>query len=148
MNRFQGDPRLILTANGSTIKFIGGQPVMDGGWENYVLIALLTRPGWCGNALFDDPSQKIGSDFEEANELPITVDNNDKVRVAAKLALANMETDSLVSRVEVEVTNPVGFARQTRILIIAPGGDVQELLIIKNGLNWLVQARDPAHKKV
>lgn len=148
MNRFQGDPRLILTADGSTLKFKGGQPVMDGGWENYVLIALLTRPGWCGNTLFDDPSQQIGSDFEEANELPITIENNDKVREAAKRALANMETDSLVSRIEIEVTNPFGYARQTRILITSPGGDVEELFIVKNGLNWLAQATDPAYKRI
>jgi hypothetical protein len=148
MSRFQGDPRLIITPDGSTLRFKGGQPVMDGGFENAVLISLFTRPGWVGNALFDDPAQRIGSDYEEANELPITIENNDRVREAAKRALANFETDNLVERIDIEVTNPFGHARETTILITAPGGSVQELSILKNGLNWLVQANDPAHKRL
>ena len=148
MNRYQGDPRLVLTPNGSTLSFKGGQPVMDGGFENAVLISLFTRPGWVGNVLFDDPSQKIGSDFEEANELPITLQNNDKVREAAKRALANMETDNLVEKIDIEVSNPSGHIRQTTILITAPGGSIQELSVLKNGLNWLIQANDPAYKRI
>lgn len=147
-DRFQGDPRIILTPDGSTLKFKGGQPVMDAGLENYVLIALFTHPGWCGNVLFDNPSQKIGSDFEETNELPITISNNEIVREAAIRALGNMQTDGLAESVVVEVTNPFGSARQTKILITPPGGNVRELLLTKNGLNWLAQANDPAYKRI
>jgi hypothetical protein len=37
---FQGDPRLFLDKNGAYIAFSGGQPVMDRGFENVVLILL------------------------------------------------------------------------------------------------------------
>ena len=121
---------------------------MDGGWENYVLIALFTRPGWCGNVLFDDPKQKIGSDFEEANLQPITVRTNNDVREAAKRALAKMESDGLASSVEVEVTNPSGRQRQTRVRVVSPDGRTGELLITKHGLNWIIQATDPAYLKI
>lgn len=148
MNRFQGDPRVFLTANGATLIFKGGQPIMDGGWENYVLIALFTRPGWCGNVLFDDPAQKIGSDFEEANQSPITARSDNDVREAAKRALANMESAGLASRVDVDVTNPSGRQRRTRVRVTSPDGRTGELLITKHGLNWIIQATDPAYLKI
>ena len=147
MNRTQGDPRLFLTERGATIKFIGGQPVMDGGWENYVLISLFTRPGWVGNVLFDKPSQRIGSDFEETAEQAITIDSLADLEESGKRALADMIADGLAEKVEVIASNPSGDIRNVRILITPPGKDVEELLLTKHGLNWLVQANDPAHKR-
>ena len=46
---FDGDPKLILTQNGATLQYLGGQPVLDRGVENQATIALFTAPGWCGN---------------------------------------------------------------------------------------------------
>ena len=148
MSIFDGEPRLFLTEKGATIKFVGGQPIMDAGLENYVLLALFTKPGWWGNALFDDPNEELGSDFEEANLLPITSANFAKVEEAGKRALASMENTNLAESIEVETTNPSGYIRQTSIKITQPGGTIRELLVIKNGLNWLFQAGDPAHLKV
>lgn len=148
MNRLQGDPRLILTENGATLKFIGGQPVMDGGLENHVLIALYTRPGWCGNVLFDKPSRKIGSDFEETAEQAITVDSLSDLEESGKRALADMVSDGLAEKVEVEATNPSAKNKNVRILITPPGKDAIEFLFTQHGQNWLNQANDPAHKRI
>ena len=63
---YQGDPKIILTENGATLKFVGGQPVMDRGLENFALISLLTKTGWAGNFFIRAEADKIGSDFEEA----------------------------------------------------------------------------------
>ena len=70
---FQGDPYITITADGSTITYIGGQPVMDRGVENQAMIALFTREGWIGNAVISDPDEQIGSDFQEAHNQPITL---------------------------------------------------------------------------
>ena len=70
---YQGDPRLFLDSDGSFLKFTGGQPVMDRGLENIVLISLFTRPGWPGNVLFQDENQKIGSDFLDIANQSITL---------------------------------------------------------------------------
>ena len=148
MTGFQGDPAMFLTDKGATLIFKGGQPVMDAGWENYVLISLFTRPGWAGNVLFDNPAQQIGSDFEEVNELPITVDSFVRVEESAKRALAQMEEDGFAELIQVTSSNPSGRRRDTRILIKPPGESIQELLLIKNGLNWLAQINSPAHLKV
>lgn len=121
---------------------------MDGGWENYALIALFTRRGWVGNVLFDDPDQKIGSDFEVLHEEAITLRNLNDIEEAAKRALGNMEKNGLASSVLVETVNRSAQIRETRIRITAPGGEEGELLITNNGLNWLIQATDPAHLKV
>ena len=148
MSRFQGDPRLILTANGSTIRFVGGQPIMDAGVENYILISLFTLPGWCGNFLMQTPEQRVGSDFEIEAAKPITKKSQNDVKEAAERALADGVSSGLFASVSVEVTNPTGLMRYVRIIVASPGGELTDILLIQNGLNWLAQATDPAYKKI
>ena len=148
MSRFQGDPFLILGPSGSTLKFKGGQPVMDGGLETPVSIALFTAPGWVGNDLFDNPDQKIGSDFEEKAKRAITLSSLNDTREAAERALAPLISSNVASSIEVTVTNPSSRDLRVRILITPPGGDVQELLLTRHGLNWIIQGNDPAHLQV
>jgi len=138
---------MILTANGSTIRFYGGQPVMDAGVENYILICLFTLVGWCGNFLMEKPEQRVGSDFETEAAKPITKRSQNDVKEAAERALADGVSSGLFSSVSVEVTNPSGLMRYVRIVVSSPGGET-ELLLIQNGLNWLAQATDPAYKKI
>jgi len=140
----EGDPRLILTENGSKLNFIGGQPTMDQGLENMVLISLFTSPGWPGNALFDNPDEKIGSDFEQSALAAINLDTLNRIRNAAERAL----TDPIFGDVTVEVTNPVSHRIDVKILIKPPGSDVFQLLIQKNGLNWVAQIENPASRRI
>jgi len=145
-NRFQGDPAIKITESGASMKFIGGQPVMDQGLENAVTISLFTKPGWWGNALIRDDNKKIGADFERVR---VTVDLqtiNDYAD-AARQALKWMKDSNLASRVEVTVTNPRTDWIKTQIDIYPPGQDLQSLLFLKNGLNWISQAVNPAHKR-
>jgi phage gp46-like protein len=145
---FQGDPRLILGADGATIKFVGGQPVMDGGLENYVLIALFTKPGWVGNIFFDDPLQKIGSDFEEVSSRAITLTSLNDTEEATERALEDMKTSGLAESIIVEASNPSGDQLKLLITITRPNQDAQELTLTRNNLNWQMQISDPAHKKI
>ena len=48
-NRFQGDVAVSITEDGAKMKFINGQPVMDQGLENAVLISLFTKKGYFEN---------------------------------------------------------------------------------------------------
>lgn len=145
---FQGDVRLILTPNGSTIKFVGGQPVMDGGVETYIIILLFTAPGWCGNILLDDPNQKIGSDFEEIASRAITVKSLMDLEKAAELALARMVETGLAESVEAEASNPSGQERKIIIRVKRPNGNIEAFRLSKNQINWEFQRNDPAYKKV
>lgn len=133
---FQGDPRLFLNEEGSRLIFTGGQPAMDAGLENLALISLFTAPGWAGNTLFDNPDQKIGSNFEEAARQPITLSALNNVRDAAEKALQS----EAFGKVTVDVSNPVSQRINVRILIEPPGADIKVLLLTKNGLNWQAQA--------
>jgi hypothetical protein len=141
MDIYQGDPRLFLTADGARLQFTGGQPVLDRGLENLALISLFTRPGWCGNDLFDDPNQRIGSDFEEATNQPITLAALNDIRDAAEKAMDN----PAFGRVTVDVQNPHSYRLNIVIRVEPPGQDIKLLLITKNGLNWTAQALDPAY---
>lgn len=132
---YGGDPRLTLSPEGADLTYVDGQPVMDAGLENYVLISLFTRPGWCGNLLLS-PAQRIGSDFEEACAKPITLTGLADIANAAERAL---KSDYFTS-VKVTITNPQA---NWLSLVITLGG--RTVTLDRRGLLWQAQADDPAH---
>ena len=135
---FQGDPRLILGPSGSRLQFTGGQPLMDRGLENLVLISLFTQMGWSGNVLL---GTSIGSDFEEATNQPITLQALNRIRDAAEKALDS----PLFGTVTVTVLNPVGHRLDIHILIEHPGLTIR---LTRDGGAWSFQVSDPAYTKV
>lgn len=134
----QGDPKLILTADGSRLQFTGGRPLMDQGLENLAFISLFTRPGWVGNQLIKSP---IGSDFEEAADQPITRQSLNRVRDAAVRALDS----PLFGGVIVEVLNPAGHRLNVNVLIRRTGAALQ---LSREGGAWFYQTTDPAYLKI
>lgn len=147
-DRYQGDPKLILTEEGADLVYKGGQPEMDRGLENAALISLHTRPGWAGNVLFRKASEQLGSKYEAANEAPITLTAFNNIRNAAKSALQWMIDSKVASTVEAKTNNPTGKKMVTVVLIKPPSQDPLILLQTKNGLNWISQKLDPANLRV
>ena len=146
-NRYQGDPAIKITEDGAEMKFTGGQPEMDHGLNNYVLIALGTKKGWWGNALISSPDRQIGSNFDRQRTVVENDTINDTTDDADK-ALKPMIDTGLASEIEITVTNPNMNYILTDIKIYPPGQDVNELLILQNGLNWIAQAQDPTHERL
>jgi phage gp46-like protein len=144
MNIFSGDPYITISENGSRLHFKGGQPVMDQGLENMVLISLFTRRGWAGNSLFRDLEQQIGSDFLDVAEQPTTLRNLSDLEQSAIRALKS----SVFGRVTATATNPESNIKKISILIEPPGQDSKTIILTKNGQNWQFQAENPAYKRV
>ena len=129
---FQGDPRLFLTEDGASLTFLSGQPAMDvNGYINTALISLFTRRGWCGNAIFEDVNQHIGSDFMAEVEKPITSKSLPNIKQIAEQVLKS----ELYKRAEVEVVNPVGYRLDVSILLY---------ITETAGLNLVVSYSGPA----
>lgn len=147
MNNFSGDPAFKIDKNGSTLVFREGQPVMDQGFENAVLISLLTERNWPGNALLRNESNKIGSDVQKSNKLPINRDGLNKRSDAITKALQWAKTDGLFKDVIVSVTNPSGSIILANIRIIPPNGEAVNLTLENFGLNWRMQKENPAHRR-
>lgn len=146
-DRFQGDPAVKITENGATMEFKGGQPIMDQGLENAAQISLFTKRGYWGNTLTQDENEKIGSDFEQIRPV-IDIETINDYTDDARVALQWMKTVGLASKIDINVTNPRLDLISTSVLIYPPGVDtLTELLFIKNGLNWLQQAANPAHER-
>lgn len=120
---------------------------MDQGIENVVTISLFTKKGWWGNALIKDKNKKIGSDFEQVRTT-VDIQTINDYREAAEKALAWMRTVNLASSLDIRVINPRTDWIKTGISVFSPGKDVQEFLFLKNGLNWLSQAKNPAHERM
>ena len=95
VDRFTGDPALFIDENKTYLIVRGGQPLMDAGIYNAVIISLFTRfeadgKPWPGNLLFDTEAQQVGSDFELACQQPLTIAAFNDIRDAAEKALAWM----------------------------------------------------------
>jgi phage gp46-like protein len=147
MSRFQGDIAIKITKDGAKMKFVDGEPVRDRGIENATQISLFTKKKYWGNALVKKESQKIGSDFEK-QRVVIFVETLNEVRNDANLALQWMLDTNLASKIDLTVMNPALDYIETYIKIYPPGQDIQELLFLHNGVNWINQAIDPAHRKM
>jgi phage gp46-like protein len=141
---FSGDPKITIGPDGATLTFIGGQPVMDQGFENQVIIALFTEEGWAGNALFRDPDQRIGSDFLKATRQPITLRGLTDIEQAAVRALQS----PIFGRVTAEAINPSSDKLLISIIIEPPGQNSAQIILTRNGVNWQAQAINPAHERV
>ena len=146
-NVFQGDPAINLTPDGATLKFTEGQPVMDKGFENAVLISLFTKQNWVGNDLFDQVDQKLGSDFEESMKLPINLDGLNRRRQAVEGALLWLKSQGKVKDIEVSVTNPSADIIIVLIEITPPSGENVNLTLENFGASWRFQRDDPAHRR-
>jgi len=142
-NIFQGDPRIFIDEDGAYLDFKGGQPVMDQGLENLAIISLFTNRDWCGNDLFDDVNERLGSDFESTARAPITLTTINNVRDAAEKALDN----DAFGDVQINVENPSGLTTLVEIIITPPGEEAQRLIVSKNGLNWVAQKFFPAYER-
>jgi phage gp46-like protein len=147
INRFGGDVRLWPGPDGVTAKFINGQPIMDQGFENYVIIKLFTRMGWVGNHFIRNTKQKFGSRFEKAHDQPINLRALRDIEKAGEQALEVMIEDGLASKITVTASNPASNRIDTLVQIANPGQDLFQLLITKNGINWIAQIVDPANER-
>ena len=141
---FSGDPKLVMTLDGSKLVFKGGQPMMDQGLENLALISLFTGKGWVGNAFISDPDKKIGSDFEIAANRPVTLKSLNDIALAGEKALDNPAFGKLM----VDVTNPNSYRVDATITIESPGKDINTLILTKNGQNWINQNVNPAYRRI
>lgn len=146
MSRYQGDPAISVDEMGAHMTFRGGQPVMDRGLENYVLISLLTLPGWWGNVLTTDPNRRLGSSFSRPRT-HVDVRTVNEYGDDARSALRAMTDSGLASKIDVAVANPRADEIRTTIRIYPPGQDARTLVFTRNGLNWIAQATEPAHER-
>ena len=152
INRFEGDPRLILGPDGSTIEYKGGQPVMDQGLENQLLIDLFTLDQdqttgaeWWGNLTFPDPLEQIGSSYvrDVINE-PLTLNGLANIEQSAGKAL----TDPIYGEITSDVTNPESTRINNIVRVSSPGNDVEILATTTNSVNWKAQANEPAYRNL
>lgn len=135
-SRFQGDPKLSISENGIDIVFVGGQPTMDKGLENAILISLFTKPGWIG-AKFTGCEGLRGSNFLNACNQSITISTINQIRQAIAKAL-----DWITGTVEADVKNPAGSKLEIKITIHPPGKTTEEttaFFLSREGLQWYYQ---------
>jgi phage gp46-like protein len=145
IDQYQGDPKVFITNDGAEMVFIGGQPLMDAGLENTVLISLLTQPGWYGNAFARTPSERLGSIFESVGQDTFTLSTLATLQDIVEKSLQRLIDDKIISAINVRAKNPTGRVVEVQIASSAP--DI-EILLTRQGSNWIAQIQDPAHRKI
>ena len=149
---YEGDPKIVIDADGASLEFKGGQPIMDRGIENSVIIDLGTKSkgidshqnGWIGNYLFADPAQRIGTDYQDSFEnQPITLGGLAIREQATKKALSG----SVYGEIESDVSNPSADKITNKIVVNPPAGAFKFQNETFSKL-WNFQAIDPANERV
>lgn len=151
-NIYQGDPKFILSQNGSRFLYIDGQPIMDQGIENTISIKLGTKTkgkeshqkGWIGNFLIEDLEKRYGTDYQNTFEnQPINLTGLTIREEATKKALKSR----LFGEIESTVTNPNSDKTINKIVVRAPAGIFEFKTEISSQL-WRFQDAQPAGKKI
>ena len=141
---FDGDPYITIEEDGADFTFIGGQPVMDQGFENHVNIALLTEPNWWGNDLEIQASRRISSNYIAASRKPI---NRQMLLDTSKAAEGDVSGEEF-ELVLVDTVNRISQQVDTAILYTPTSRDTETLLLTRSGQNWISQRDKPAHEQV
>ena len=140
MDRFSGDPRLVLTPNGATFTYQAGQPVMDQGIENCALLSLLVEEGWCGN-IFLSPQERVGSDYLKKTRKAITLSSLADTENSAIRALS---TSKVFGAVTASASNPSNDHLSIEIGIGSGGA----LSFTREKALWVAQAQNPASRRI
>ena len=139
---YQGDPLIRINGNGMDITVLGGQPKMDNGLVNSVILSLFPKP-WFMNAIIENEIEHVGSNFVSfINDNPITISNLNKARSIGLDSLQWMIEETLVSEIDIRLRNPEGKQVQVLILIKPPGKTAIAILATKYGLNWKIQLNE------
>jgi phage gp46-like protein len=146
-NRYQGDPAIAITPDGACMTFRGGQPVMDKGFHNAILISLHTKPGWWGNVFETEESKKIGSNFER-NRVIQDIKTINEIIDDANQALKWMLDKNIAEKINVDAVNIKLNNIDIKITIKPLGSNEQEFLLTENGLSWINQALNPANERL
>lgn len=137
--RYSGDPLLSNNGNGITITFKGGQPVLDPGIYNAVVLSLFFKP-WFMNSVIEDSLEHIGSEFTSyliSNAINVATLNT--ARNIALKSLSWLISENIASEVDVRLRNPNGSIIQVLVLVKPPGKTIIAILATKYGLNWKLQ---------
>lgn len=144
---YDGEPLILVTVNGTTFEFRGGQPVMDGGMQNWAIIGLGTKPGWWGNHLLEKENQIGDSDFDDVIKSTITQSMLVDAEKEARRALKSMIDTGVASRIEAIIEPQSGFGVNFIIKIYKPDSTIETLFFQKYGGRWINQATDPAYAR-
>lgn len=138
MIRTQGDPKIFMLPGGIEIIYTGGQPIMDSGLENLVLIYLFTERGWPMNKLLPI-SEQIGSDYLAECRKPINITQIRKIEIAAGSALAPIENNNVGKISDLSVKMKSGNQIFLSFIISPPGADPEQIQLSGFGNNWEMQ---------
>lgn len=149
---FEGQPYLVLTEQGAEIYWRAGQPVMDGGIENDIMMSIGcdSAGSFCGNPLLGKTqSTVLKSRFAAARLQPITETYASTCIQAIEYDLSWMKANGIVSRFDVNAAEDISGKLYFVIKVFSPSNEVAALLALtKNGENWRIQKTDPANRRL
>ena len=124
--KYQGDPKITISPySDGGINYEFGQPVMDTGLENAIIISLGTLPGWWGNLLMKKESQKIGSEYDNLTHDVLNSNQIKKIEDNAESTINWMKSVGIIEKAESVINNPEADRIENTIIVKKPGGIVE-----------------------
>lgn len=136
-----GDPKMFQTADGFSLKFEGGVPVMEKGFENSALLSIGTED-YYQNPLATQAGDVMAGNFIEESKKAITINQIRVIEEAAKQCFLWMITDGLAKSVDAVMSNVTGLGYKIEISIVSPTDEKAILIYNKNGENWVLQQQE------
>jgi phage gp46-like protein len=129
---YDGDPKIDLQGDQSTLTIVGGQPIMDEGLENAVTLSLFTATGWWGNSVSGGGSGRYGVSLDGIESRKLTNQTRLDAIEYARQALAWMIADGIAKSIEVDAVIQSVSMLALIIQIIQPDRSTT----VRYNINW------------
>jgi hypothetical protein len=138
-NVYQGDPTKVITAEGSTLAFTGGQPAMCSDYVNAIKFSLFVVD-WVGN-LFFSGDEILKSDFEMLHDETITLTKLLDIEDSARTSLQWLVSKGIFSKMSVSTQLSQDINVVTILDIILPEGLEVKYTITRTPSEWLFEGK-------
>jgi hypothetical protein len=140
----EGDPKLFFGANGATLSFINGLPVMDNEFENVVNLQILVNSDSPLNRLSSSIDETIGSNLPVEIQKTITRDQMQIVESAAVDALSSLVDQGIFKSVSARMAYITNEGYGLELTITPPVGSDKKLSFVRYNENWISRQSLPS----
>lgn len=134
---YQGDLLKVLTPDGSSVLFTGGDPERDvSNIQNAILYSLFVSD-WFANVFATSTDQVLTGRFLEETNKTLTKVQILNIQDAAEKDLAWLVSNGTLSAIEVTV-NIVNNNLQVIIKAASPGEDISDISLVRTAAGWSI----------
>jgi hypothetical protein len=135
----EGDPKLFFSADGATLRFQNGVPIMDNEFENLVNLQVIVNQNTPLNRIASNINEMIGSTLPDEITKTITRDQMEIIESAAEQSLSSLVESGVFQSVTARMSYVSNLGYTLDIAIIPPTGPEKKLSFVRYSENWVAR---------